>query len=934
MADDKKLFLLDAFALIYRAYYSFISNPRVSSKGLNTSAMFGFTNTLWDLINKEKPTHIAVVFDPPSGDQENFRVEQYAEYKANREAMPEDIRKSLPYIKAIVQGFKIPTLEVEGFEADDVIGTLAKKAARKGYTVYMMTPDKDYGQLVEDTIFMYKPGRQGSDVQIMGPKEICERYGIERPDQIIDILGMMGDAVDNIPGIPGVGEKTAIKFVQQFGSMEGLYENVEALKGKMKEKVAENKDQAFMSKQLATIIQDVPIELNENDLIREEPDVERLVEIFTELEFKTLAKRVLGEEIAVTQTSSSGGQLDLFGGDEQGSETPAETTAPSTDLDTIETVDNTYAAATTKEERADLIKTLRQAKSICFDTETTGIDSITAELVGMSFCIEKGKAFYVPVPDDHSEATKIVAEFKEIFESDAEKVGQNLKYDLEVLKRYGITVNGFLYDTMIAHYLLHPDMKHNMDDMSEYYLNYKPVSIESLIGKKGSKQGSMRDVTLENITQYASEDADITLQLKHALDAELDKDHLVKLFREIESPLIQVLTDMELEGINIDVPALKKFSKELGTDIDSLKKKILGLAGIDFNVDSPKQLGEVLFDHLKIDEKAKKTKSGQYVTREDTLQKMAGKHEIIPLILDYRSVKKLKSTYVDSLPEMVNPDSGRIHTNYMQTVAATGRLSSTNPNLQNIPIRTERGRYIRKAFIPRSEEYVILAADYSQVELRIIAALSEDQGMIQAFKDGLDIHAATASKVFDVPLEEVTRDQRGKAKAVNFGIAYGQGAFGLADNLNISRTEAREIIENYFVQFPGIQTFKEMAIEQAKAKGYAETLLGRRRYLPDINSQNGTVRAGAERNAINAPIQGSAADIIKLAMIDIHKTFEAEGFRSKMLLQVHDELVFDAHKEELETIRPIIRRKMETAYTIAVPLVVDINHGNNWLEAH
>jgi len=745
---------------------------------------------------------------------------------------------------------------------------------------------------------------------------------------------MMGDAVDNIPGIPGVGEKTAIKFVQQFGSMEGLYENVEALKGKMKEKVAENKDQAFMSKQLATIIQDVPIELNENDLIREEPDVERLVEIFTELEFKTLAKRVLGEEIAVTQTSSSGGQLDLFGGDEQGSETPAETTAPSTDLDTIETVDNTYAAATTKEERADLIKTLRQAKSICFDTETTGIDSITAELVGMSFCIEKGKAFYVPVPDDHSEATKIVAEFKEIFESDAEKVGQNLKYDLEVLKRYGITVNGFLYDTMIAHYLLHPDMKHNMDDMSEYYLNYKPVSIESLIGKKGSKQGSMRDVTLENITQYASEDADITLQLKHALDAELDKDHLVKLFREIESPLIQVLTDMELEGINIDVPALKKFSKELGTDIDSLKKKILGLAGIDFNVDSPKQLGEVLFDHLKIDEKAKKTKSGQYVTREDTLQKMAGKHEIIPLILDYRSVKKLKSTYVDSLPEMVNPDSGRIHTNYMQTVAATGRLSSTNPNLQNIPIRTERGRYIRKAFIPRSEEYVILAADYSQVELRIIAALSEDQGMIQAFKDGLDIHAATASKVFDVPLEEVTRDQRGKAKAVNFGIAYGQGAFGLADNLNISRTEAREIIENYFVQFPGIQTFKEMAIEQAKAKGYAETLLGRRRYLPDINSQNGTVRAGAERNAINAPIQGSAADIIKLAMIDIHKTFEAEGFRSKMLLQVHDELVFDAHKEELETIRPIIRRKMETAYTIAVPLVVDINHGNNWLEAH
>ncbi|MEQ9187041.1 MAG: DNA polymerase I [Cryomorphaceae bacterium] len=934
MADDKKLFLLDAFALIYRAYYSFISNPRISSKGFNTSAMFGFTNTLWDLLNKENPTHIAVVFDPPSGDTENFRVEQYAEYKANREAMPEDIRKSIPYIKAIVQGFRIPTLEVEGYEADDVIGTLAKKAARKGYTVYMMTPDKDYGQLVEDNIYMYKPGRQGSDVQILGPTEICERYGIERPEQVIDILGMMGDAVDNIPGIPGVGEKTAIKFVQQFGSMEGLYENVDQLKGKMKEKVADHKDQAFMSKELATIIQDVAIELNETDLIREEPDTERLVEIFTELEFKSLAKRVLGEEITVSQTSPSGSQLDLFGGGSQSTDTADEATVAQDDLNTIETVEKTYTAATTKEERAALIALLEKANSFCFDTETTGIDSITAELVGMSFCMEKGRAFYVPVPNDPADAEKVVAEFKPVFENDAEKIGQNLKYDLEVLKRYGVTVRGFLYDTMIAHYLLHPDMKHNMDDMAEYYLQYKPVSIESLIGKKGSKQGSMRDVALEDITQYASEDADITWQLKQALDEELTKDHLVKLFREIESPLIQVLTDMELEGIKIDVPALNKFSKELGSDIDSLKKKILKLSGIDFNVDSPKQLGEVLFDHLKIDEKAKKTKSGQYVTREDTLQKLASKHEIIPLILDYRSVKKLKSTYVDSLPEMVNADTGRIHTNYMQTVAATGRLSSTNPNLQNIPIRTERGRYIRKAFIPRSEEYVILAADYSQVELRIIAALSEDEGMIQAFKDGLDIHAATASKVFGVPLEEVSREQRGKAKAVNFGIAYGQGAFGLADNLNISRTEAREIIENYFAQFPGIQTFKEMAIAQAKEKGYAETLLGRRRYLADINSQNGTVRAAAERNAINAPIQGSAADIIKLAMIDIHEAFIKEGFRSKMLLQVHDELVFDAHKDELETIQPMIRTMMETAYTIAVPLVVDINFGNNWLEAH
>lgn len=932
MAEEKKLFLLDAFALIYRAYYSFISNPRVSSKGLNTSAMFGFTNTLWDLINKEKPTHIAVVFDPPSGDQENFRVEQFAEYKANREAMPEDIARSIPYIKSIVQGFRIPTLEVEGFEADDVIGTLAKKAARKGYTVYMMTPDKDYGQLVEDQIFMYKPGRQGSDVQILGPTEICEKYGIDRPDQVIDILGMMGDSVDNIPGIPGVGEKTAIKFVQQFGSMEGLYENLDELKGKMKEKVEANRDQAFMSKELATIVQDVPIELNENDLIREEPNTEVLVELFTDLEFKTLARRILGEEIAVTQTSSAGDQLDLFGGEAELSS--ASSVEMASDLQTLETIDHDYKALTTKEERAELIKALESCDSFCFDTETTGLNAITAELVGMSFCIEKGKAFYVPVPDDFTSAKEIVQEFQSAFASNNEKVGQNLKYDLEVLHKYGIQIEGFLYDTMIAHYLLHPDMKHNMDDMAEYYLNYKPVSIEALIGKKGSKQGSMRDVALEDITQYASEDADITLQLKEALDKELDKDHLVKLFKEIESPLIQVLTAMEIEGINIDVPALKKFSEELGADIDRLKAEIFKLAGIDFNVDSPKQLGEVLFDHLKIDEKAKKTKSGQYVTREDTLQKLSDRHEIIPLILDYRSVKKLKSTYVDSLPEMVNPDDRRIHTNYMQTVAATGRLSSTNPNLQNIPIRTERGRYIRKAFIPRSDEFVILAADYSQVELRIIAALSGDEGMIQAFKDGLDIHAATAAKVFDVAIDDVTRDQRGKAKAVNFGIAYGQGAFGLADNLNISRTEAREIIENYFAQFPGIKTYKEMAIEKAREHGYAETLLGRRRYLPDITSRNATVRAAAERNAINAPIQGSAADIIKLAMIDIHKAFDEAQYKSRMLLQVHDELVFDAHKDELETIQPIIRSMMENAYTIDVPLVVDINHGYNWLEAH
>lgn len=933
MAEEKRLFLLDAYALIYRAYYSFISNPRVSSKGLNTSAMFGFTNTLWDLLNKEQPSHIAVVFDPPSGDTENFRVEQYADYKANREAMPEDIALSIPYIKSIVKAFRIPTLEVEGYEADDVIGTLAKKAGARGYKVYMMTPDKDYGQLVDEQIFMYKPGRQGSDVEILGVKEICAKYGIEKPEQVIDILGMMGDAVDNIPGIPGVGEKTAIKFIQQFGSMDGLYANLDQLQGKMREKVENHKEQAYMSRSLATIIQDVPIELDETDLLREEPDKEQLVALFTELEFRTLAKRVLGEEIVVIQ--DTGGQLDLFG---QSSDMPANEAPKAQEslipLNTIKDTKPNYKALVTEDEQIALVEKLLAAKRFCFDTETTGIDSITAELVGMSFAIEKGEAFYIPVSENHEEALKTVALFKPAFQSVADKIGQNLKYDIEVLSRYGIEVHGFLYDTMIAHYLLHPDMKHSMDEMAAYYLKYSPISIEELIGKKGKDQGTMRDVPLAEITQYAAEDADITLQLYEALESELTKDHLIKLFKEMESPLIKVLAAMELEGINLDVEALKSFSLTLGEDIVRLEKEILGLAGINFNIDSPKQLGEALFDHLKIDDKAKKTKSGQYVTKEDTLQKLANKHDIIPKILDYRSIKKLKSTYVDSLPEMVNPKSGRIHTNYMQTVAATGRLSSNNPNLQNIPIRTERGRYIRKAFIPRDADHVILAADYSQVELRIIAALSEDAGMIQAFKDGLDIHSATASKVFKVALNEVDRDQRSKAKAVNFGIAYGQGAFGLAENLSISRTEAKEIIDNYFEEFPGVAKYKEVAIALAREKGYAETLLGRRRYLPDLQSRNQTVRASAERNAINAPIQGSAADIIKLAMIDIHKTFVAEGFQSKMLLQVHDELVFDAHKSEIETIIPIIRQKMENAYQLSVPLVVDISYGNNWLEAH
>ncbi|MEZ4722869.1 MAG: DNA polymerase I [Flavobacteriales bacterium] len=928
MAEDKRLFLLDAYALIFRAYYSFISNPRINSKGLNTSAMFGFTNTLWSLLQKEKPTHIAVVFDPPG--ESSIRVEQYEAYKANRDETPEDIKKSVPYIKSIIEAFRIPILEVPGYEADDTIGTLAKKGARAGYTVYMMTPDKDYGQLVEENIVMYKPGKGGGDPEVWGVKEVCERYGIERPEQVIDILGMMGDAVDNIPGIQGVGEKTAIKFVQEYGSVEGLYENTHQLKGKMKEKVEACKDIAFLSKQLATIILDVPIELDEKALTMEEPDKERLVELFEDLEFRQLAKNILGEEIAIVRDRTDS-QLDLFstGDSEETNEKPAG------NIKTIDNTEHSYRLVDSVPSRSNFIKLLMKQKSICFDTETTGVDPHQADLVGMSFSYEKGKAYYVPIPADHEEAAKIVSEFKPVFEDEKiEKVGQNLKFDIEVLNRYGVRVEGPLFDTMIAQFLLNPDMKNNMDEMSEYYLGYRPVSIETLIGQKGKQQGSMRDVPIDEIKDYAAEDADITWQLKLALEKELKDESTKKLMSDMECPLIRVLADMENEGINLDVDALKSMSVELDEDAIQLRDDVFKLAGMEFNLDSPKQLGEVLFEHLKLDSNAKTTKTGQYQTNEATLEKLAGKHEIIGKILDYRSVRKLKSTYVDSLPEMVNPRTGHVHTNYMQTVAATGRLSSNNPNLQNIPIRTARGREIRKAFIPRNSDYVILAADYSQVELRIIAAISNDQGMIDAFKNGLDIHAATAAKVFGVGIEDVDREMRSKAKAVNFGIAYGQGAFGLAQNLNISRTEAKEIIDSYFEQFPGLMKYKESSIELARDKGYAETIMGRRRYLPDINSKNHVVRSSAERNAINAPIQGSAADIIKLAMINLDAALKRENVKSRMLLQVHDELVFDAHKSEIELIMPIIRREMENAYKLVVPLVVDINTGNNWLEAH
>lgn len=946
-SEDKRLFLLDAFALIYRAYFAFAGNrvdrhgnrasgyTMVNSKGQNTSAIFGFTNTLLELLEKEKPSHIAVVFDMPG---ETHRAVEFTEYKANRQEMPDDLAASIPYIQDLVRAFRIPVLGMEGYEADDVIGTLAKKAEKHGYTTYMVTPDKDYGQLVSDKIYMYKPARTGSDIEVLGPKEVCEKYGIERPEQFIDILGMWGDAVDNIPGIPGVGEKTAIKFVQEYGSMEGLYENVDQLKGKIQEKVAENKEQAFMSKMLATIITDVPIDLDEDDLVMEDPDREKLAELFAELEFRTIAKKVLGQEVAIqtaakpaTAKSAATGQMDMFA--ESGTVVEA---ADGSGYKTLDQTEHDYQLMDSAEKRKTLISQLAKAEVICFDTETTGLDTITAELLGIAFSIENGKAFYVTIPEKEEEAKAVVAEFHPIF-SDEKKtlVAQNYKYDLCVLKRYGLEFKAKAFDTMIAHYLANPDMRHGMDFLAETYLGYKPVSITELIGKKGKGQDNMRDVDVEEVKEYAGEDADITLQLYEKFDPLLDEVEARKLFNEVEMPLIPVLGAMETEGIKLDVPALKSMSEELNTDLIKLQAEIKELAGVEFNIQSPKQLGDILFDYLKIDDKAKRTgKTKQYKTSEDVLSKLVTAHPIVPKILDYRSVQKLKSTYVDVLPDLVNPKTGKIHTTYNQAVAATGRLSSDKPNLQNIPIRTERGREIRKAFIPRNEDFVLMAADYSQVELRIIAALSKDGPMIEAFKQGQDIHAATAAKVFGVTIDQVDRDMRSKAKAVNFGLMYGQSAFGLADNLGISRTEARDIIDEYFKQFPTIRAYMDSNIQFAKEHGYVETIMGRRRYLRDINSNNQTVRGYAERNAINAPIQGSAADIIKVAMINVHAEMEKRKMKSKLLLQVHDELVFDAFKDELEELKDLAREQMAGATNLEVPMVVDIGTGNNWLEAH
>ncbi len=928
---EKKLFLLDAFALIYRAYFAFAKNPRINSKGQNTSAAFGFTNVLIDVINKEKPTHIAVVFDAPGG--ATNRTADYEHYKAHREEMPEDIRNMIEPIKEIIRAFHIPILLLEGFEADDLIGTLAKRAEEEGFITYMMTPDKDFAQLVSENIFIYKPGRGGDPAQILGIPEVCEKFEVKDPAQVIDILGLWGDAADNIPGIPGIGEKTAKKLIADYGSMEGVFQNVEQLKGKMKENVINYEDQGRLSRMLATIITDAPVPFDPIDLNLDAPDKDKILEIFTELEFRNLAKRVTGEEIVVTAAAANeNGQLDLFGTQ---SLVEVQQAQPTAGLKTIVTEKPSYHLVTLPEERAALLAKLQQQSSVCFDTETTDINALHAELVGMSFSFEVREAYYVAVPQDKVVAQAIVDEFKPFFgNAQIEKIAHNMKYDMQVLARYGVRLEGPLFDTMIAHYLIQPEAKQGMDFLAQYYLNYQPISIETLIGKKGKNQGNMGDLPPEAISDYACEDADITFQLKQLFAPQIEKDHLKELFWNMEMPLVRVLAEMEMEGVAIDVPHLKAYSVQLENETKGLEASIKELAGMDFNVDSPKQLGDVLFEHLKISSKAKKTKTGQYATSEDILQQHKNDHPIIEQILDYRQMKKLKSTYVDPLPTLLDPVDGRVHTSFMQTVTATGRLSSNNPNLQNIPIRSERGKEIRKAFISRDKDHQLMAADYSQIELRIIAALANDENMIRAFREKVDIHKATAAKVFHVDLEEVTKDQRSAAKAVNFGIIYGQSAFGLSQNLGISRTEAKQIIDAYFAQYGTIKSYMDQAVQKAREEGFVETIMKRRRYLPDINSANAVVRGFAERNAINAPIQGSAADIVKLAMVAVHKAMKAAQVKSKMILQVHDELVFDVHKDEIELMQNLVKESMEKAVDLIVPMEVEIQVADNWLDAH
>jgi len=932
----KKLFLLDGMALIYRAYFALSKTPRITSTGLNTGAIMGFTNTLLDVLKNQQPSHIAVVFDTAAPTARHIEFEAY---KAHRESMPEDLAASIPYINRLIEGFNIPIITMDGYEADDIIGTLAKKAEKQNFQVYCMTPDKDFGQLVSENIFIYKPARMGNGAEVQGVKEVLEKWEISDVCQVIDILGLWGDAVDNIPGIPGIGEKTAKKLVQEYGSVEGIIANADQLKGKMRENVENFAEQGLISKKLATILLDVPIELDEKSLELEDPNKEILEPLFAELEFRTLGKRVFGDEFSVLDKSiPTNGQMDLFSTTTTTITTTEIVTEISVENVAINNIHNTtheYVLADTAEKQVALAEQLASLDSFCFDTETTGLDANLADIVGLSFSFENAKAYYVPTPADREGAQAIVDIFKPVLENpNIEKIGQNIKYDILLLARYGVKVQGSLFDTMLAHYLIDPDTRHGMDVLAENYLNYSPVSITELIGEKGKKQGNMRDVEVEKIKEYAAEDADITLQLKNVFHPLLVETNTMQLARDVEFPLVYILAEIERNGVKIDVPALEEFSKTLEQDIKNLEESIFEKAGVNFNIASPKQLGEVLFDKLQLDPKAKKTKTGQYKTGEDVLLALAHKSDIVQDILNFRQMQKLKSTYVDALPELINPETGLIHTSYNQAVAATGRLSSTNPNLQNIPIRTERGREVRKAFIPRSENNVILSADYSQIELRLIAELSKDQNMMEAFSQGHDIHRATAAKVYNVDFDAVTSEQRRNAKAVNFGIIYGQSAFGLSQNLGISRKEASDIINEYFNQYTGIKKYMSDAVESAKEKGYVETILKRRRYLRDINSANITVRGFAERNAINAPIQGSAADLIKLAMIAIQKEIEQRGLTGKMIMQVHDELVFDVPKDEIEVFKKIILDKMSNAIKTSVPLIVEIGEGKNWLEAH
>ncbi|MFL0685155.1 MAG: DNA polymerase I [Algoriphagus aquaeductus] len=935
-----KLFLLDAMALIYRAHFAFSKNPRINSKGLNTGVMLGFTNTLLEVLEKEKPSHIAVAFDTKAP---TFRHVQYEPYKANRLEQPEDITVSIPWVKEIVKAFKIPVLEMDGFEADDIIGTLAKKAERDHFTVYMMTPDKDYGQIVDDHIFLYKPAFMGNGVDVLGPKQVCEKWDIEHVDQVRDILGLMGDAVDNIPGIPGIGEKTAVKLLKEFGTVEGLIANVDKLKGKQRENVENFAQQGLLSKELATIKIDVPVDFDEVDLRYEGFDEEKLRAIFTELEFRTLASRIFKDSSGKKAAIAAPAQMDLFGAVasppavSEEEENPEEEITLSTPiiLDTIHSNVHNYHKIKGKDAVKELVEYLLLQKEICFDTETTDLDAMKAELVGLSFVYLEGEAYYIPVSPDQKETQEILDLLRPVLENDSIlKIGQNVKYDMLVLKNYGIEVKGTIYDTMLAHYLIEPEGKHGMDWLAQQYLHYKPVSITELIGKKGKNQGNMRDVDEDEVTAYAAEDADITLRLKGKLDPIIQSNGLKKLFDEVENPLIRVLTDMEFEGVRIDTGSLADLSIALEEESKEIEKRVYELAGVRFNLASPKQLGDVLFEKLKLDPKAKKTKTGQYATGEEILSKLADEHEIAQAILDHRQMVKLKSTYVDALPTMINRKTGRIHTTYNQFVAATGRLSSINPNLQNIPIRTSRGREIRKAFVPRDENHVLLSADYSQIELRLMAAFSQDESMLEAFRNGRDIHATTAAKIFKVPLEEVTSDMRRKAKTANFGIIYGISAFGLAQRLSIPRGEAKEIIDAYFTEFPAVKQYMDGAIEKARKDEYVETILGRRRYLRDINSRNMTMRGFAERNAINAPLQGSAADLIKVAMIQVHDWMKKEKLKSKMILQVHDELVFDAHKDEVELLKKHVPGLMSNAIKLPVPIEVEVGVGTDWLQAH